>query len=263
MPERSSYAHGVPSWVDLASPDVEASVGFYGGLFGWEHVLGENPEETGGYGMFTKDGKLVAGIGPLQNPTQPPVWSTYISVDDADDVVAKATAAGGQVPMPVLDVSDQGRMAFLIDPGGAFIGVWQPLRMHGAQLVSENGAFGWNELATRDPEGAEAFYSAVFGWEPAAWPGEAMGPYTIWNVDGQPIGGMMPMGDRYPPEVPPHWMTYFLVDDTDASAATAAELGGTVAAGPFEAPGVGRIAVLNDPNGSAFSVMTPEPPAEE
>jgi predicted enzyme related to lactoylglutathione lyase len=204
MPERTSYAHGVPSWADVASPDVDASAAFYGELFGWEHMQGENAEETGGYGMFAMDGKLVAGIGPLQNPQQPPVWSTYVNVDSADDAVAKATAAGGQVAMPPMDVMDAGRMAFLIDPGGAFIGVWQAEKHHGAELVGEPGTVGWSELATREPDAARTFYPAVFGWEPADWGPEGV-EYTLWNVDGQPVGGMMAMGDRYPAEVPAHW----------------------------------------------------------
>jgi predicted enzyme related to lactoylglutathione lyase len=258
MPERSSYAHGVPSWVDVASPDVDASAAFYAGLFGWEHAAaGENPEETGGYGMFTKDGKLVAGIGPLQNSEQPPVWSTYVNVDDADDVVAKAQEAGGQVAMGPIDVMEAGRMAFLIDPSGAFIGIWQPGRHHGAELVSEPGALGWNELATRDTDAAKEFYPAVFGWVPTSWEGSEV-PYTTWNVDGQPIGGLMGMDENWPPEVPAHWMTYFIVEDADDAAAKTQELGGTVAVPPFDAPGVGRITVLKDPHGTAFSVMAPE-----
>lgn len=262
MPERTSYAHGVPSWVDVATPDVERSAAFYGGLFGWDYVAGENAEETGGYGMFMQDGKRVAGIGPLQNEQQPPVWSTYVNVDDADDVAARATDAGGQVAVPPLDVMDFGRMAFLIDPGGAFIGVWQAGTHHGADLVGEPGAFGWNELATRDTEASRAFYTAVFGWEPADWGPEGV-EYTLWNVDGQPVGGMMPMGDRYPAEVPAHWGTYFVVEDADATAAKADELGGSVVVAPFDVPDVGRVAMLNDPHGTAFAVMTPAAPPEE
>ena len=76
MPERSSYANGVPSWVDLASADVEKSVAFYGALFGWDYAAAGPAEQTGGYGRFSLRDKLVAGIGPLQNETQSPVWST-------------------------------------------------------------------------------------------------------------------------------------------------------------------------------------------
>ncbi|MFN2484556.1 MAG: VOC family protein [Candidatus Limnocylindria bacterium] len=262
MPERSSYAHGVPSWVDVASPDVDASAAFYGGLFGWEHVTGENPEESGGYSLFTKNEMVVAGIAPLQNPEQPPVWSTYVNVDDADDVVAKAQEAGGQIAFGPIDVLDAGRMAFLIDTTGAIVGIWQAGKHHGAELVSEAGALGWTELTTRDTDAAKDFYGAVFGWEAAAWEGSEL-LYTIWKVDGHGVCGMIEMDENWPQEMPSHWMTYFIVDDADDAAATAQELGGTVSVLPFDAAGVGRITVLNDPHGTAFSVLRPEPPSEQ
>jgi predicted enzyme related to lactoylglutathione lyase len=256
MSERTSYPNGVPSWVDLASPDVDASVAFYGGLLGWEHAPAGPPEETGGYGMFSLRDKLVAGIGPLQDPSQPPVWSTYIAVDDADATVAKVADAGGQVAMGPMDVMDAGRMAFLIDPAGAFVGIWQAGRHTGAELVNEPGALGWNELVCREPQTASAFYASVFGWEPA--PVQVSGhDYTVFNLDGKAIGGMMKMTDQWPEGIPSHWMTYFVVADADASALRAQELGGTVAVGPVDAAGAGRIAMISDPNETMFSIITP------
>jgi len=184
MPERSSYAHGIPSWVDLSSPDPEASAAFYGALLGWEHVPPESPEATGGYGMFTLRGKLVAGVGPLMSEDQPIVWSTYVAVDDADDVVAKARDAGGQVFIAPMDVLDAGRMAFLVDPTGGFIGLWQAGRHHGAELVNEPGALVWNELRTRDVEAAAAFYGEVLGWTTQPWADD----YQTWVNDGDVVG---------------------------------------------------------------------------
>lgn len=256
MSERTGHPNGAPSWVDVASPDVDASVAFYGGLFGWEYARAEPPEKTGGYGMFSLRGKLVAGVGPLQNPAQPAVWSTYVAVGDADATAAKATDAGGQVAMGPMDVMDAGRMAFLIDPAGAFVGIWQAARHRGAELVNEPGAVGWNELVCRDPEHARDFYASVFGWEPSL---VQMGghDYTIFNLDGKAIGGLMKMTDQWPESIPSHWMTYFVVADADASALRAEELGGAVAVGPMDAAGAGRIAMISDPNETLFSIITP------
>jgi predicted enzyme related to lactoylglutathione lyase len=256
MSERTSYPNGMPSWVDLASPDVDASVAFYGGLFGWEYAPAGPPEETGGYGMFSLRDKLVAGVGPLQNATQPPVWSTYVAVDDADATVAKAADAGGQVAMAPMDVMDAGRMAFLIDPDGAFVGIWQAARHIGAELVNEPGALGWNELVCREPQTASAFYTRVFGWEPIPLQASGQG-YTVFNLDGRAIGGMTKMADRFPEGSPPIWIPYFVVAAADASARRAEELGGTVAVGPFDVPGAGRIAMISDPNETAFSIIAP------
>ena len=253
MSERTSYAHGIPSWVDLSSPDPQASAAFYGALFGWEHVPPENPEVTGGYGMFMLRGKLVAGVGPLMSEDQPVVWSTYVAVDDADEVAAKARDAGGQVFIEPMDVLDAGRMAFLVDPTGGFIGLWQAGRHHGAELVNEPGALAWNELRTRDVDAAVAFYGDVLGWTTQPWEGD----YKTWVNDGDIVGGVTALGDEQPPEVPSHWSVAFIAQDVDASTAMTKELGGGVLVEPFDAPRVGRVAVLTDPHGAMFSIVSP------
>lgn len=255
MSERSGYPNGVPSWVDLASPDVDASIAFYSGPFGWEHAAMDPPEEAGGYGMFTLRGRLVAGIGPLRSETQPAVWNTSVAVDDADATVANVAKAGGQVAMPVLDVMDAGRVAFLIDPAGATFRIWQAGNHTGAQLVNEPGTLGWNELQCRD-SAATAFYATVFGWEPAAT--ELSGhEYTVFNLYGEAIGGLVEIDDRWPQEFPSTWMAYFAVAGADESSARAQELGGTVHVGPVDAGAAGRIAMIGDPNGTMFAIIEP------
>jgi predicted enzyme related to lactoylglutathione lyase len=254
MPERTSYPNGVPSWVDLASADVDKSVAFYGDLFGWDYAPAGPVEETGGYGMFTLHDKLVSGIGPLQNEQQPPVWSTYIAVDDTDATSAMATEAGGQIAVPAMDVMDAGRMAILIDPDGAFVGIWQAARHTGAQLVNEPGTLGWNELQCKDRDVALPFYETVFGHEPDVMSGE-FGDYTVLKVGGKVVGGLIQMNEMWPEGVPPHWHVYFVVADADATATLAKDLGGLVDIEPFDAPGVGRMSMLSDSNGTHFSII--------
>jgi predicted enzyme related to lactoylglutathione lyase len=95
----------------------------------------------------------------------------------------------------------------------------------------------------------------VFGWETHAMEMEGFGTYTIFNLDGGGIGGMVEMGEQFPETVPAHWMTYFVVADADATVAKAQELGGSVAQPAFDATGVGRIAVLSDPNATTFAII--------
>ena len=146
MSRVESYAPGTPSWVDLASPDVERSIAFYGDLFGWDAP--ELPPEAGGYRMFESGGVPVAGCGPIMMQGQPPAWTTYVSVADADAAVARVTVAGGTVLAPPMDVLDAGRMAVFSDTTGAACAVWQPRRHPGAGLVNQSGALVWNELST-------------------------------------------------------------------------------------------------------------------
>ena len=114
----ATYANGTPSWVDLGSPDIDASARFYGDLFGWTTTEPGPVEETGGYRMAQIDGKNVAGLGPAQEG-QPTVWTTYFAVDDADKTVELVTASGGMVFVEPMDVMDAGRMAICADSAGA------------------------------------------------------------------------------------------------------------------------------------------------
>lgn len=247
----NGYAAGTPIWVDLSSNDTGASARFYEGLFGWK--ADEPDEQMGGYRLFRQGGKMVAGLGPIMNPGQPPAWSTYVKVDDADAVTAKAGAASGTVLVPAMDVGEQGRMAIFQDPTGAVIGIWQTGAHRGAELFNEPVSQSWNELSTRDTEAARRFYTQVFGWEPRV-SGEGADAYTEWLVDGRSVGGMMQMRPEVPEAVPAYWLTYFAVGDCEATVARATELGGQVMVPPMTIP-QGTFSVLADPDGAAFAVI--------
>ncbi len=253
----TNFAPGTPTWVDLSTSDLEATKQFYGGLFGWTAETGDQ-EQYGGYTTFYKDGKAVAAAAPLMGEGQPVVWTTYFATDDADAVAKRVESAGGKVIAPPMDVPPHGRMAVFFDQAGAGFAVWQAAEMKGAELVGEPGAFGWAELMTRDPEGSKAFYSAVLGVGSRDVSYEGV-TYTLWEVGGQPVAGMMPMeGEMWPPELPPHWMVYFTVEDCDASAARVAELDGTVSVPPTDTA-AGRFAVVSDPQGAFFSIIKSNP----
>lgn len=261
MPMRTGYAHGVPSWVDLGTSDVEGAKRFYGAVFGWE--ADDRPTDQGvPYTMFTKGGKTVAGMGPIP-PDQaaagmPPMWNTYLNVDNVDDAIAKVTAAGGQVVMPAMDVMESGRMAFVADSTGAAFGLWQAGNHFGAELVNEHGSLGWNELLTDDIASATKFYEEAFGYR-AEVSDTPNGPYTaFWaegNVEGNAAAGMMAKNEGMGP-IPNYWGVYFGTDDVDATVGEVQANGGNVLMPGMDIPGVGRMAVVQDPQGAVFTVMT-------
>jgi uncharacterized protein len=256
MSERTSYTPGTPSWVDHGSPNLEASVDFYGALFGWDVPESENSEQTGGYRQAMVDNKPVSGMMPLMQEGQPPAWTTYISVEDAEATAAAVKEAGGSVMTEPMEVLDLGTMAIFVDPTGAVFGVWQPNTFIGAGLVNEPGALAWNELNTRDLAGAKSFYGAVFGWafEDVEFPGGA-GSYTTIELDGNPVGGILNMAERgVPEEIPPHWQVYFGVEDTDATIDRAKQRGANVMVEPIDVP-AGRFSILIDPHGASFAVI--------
>ncbi len=272
MPERDRYIPGVPCWVDSQEPDPEAVLPFYSGLFGWEFENGMPDDAEGVYYMARIRGGDVAAISSVP-PGAPPraMWSTYVAVADADASATKVRDAGGTVFMDPFDVMDAGRMAVVADPEGAMFCLWQAKENIGAKVVNEHGALNFNGLATRDPEAAEPFYNAVFGWKilplkaGPMWvlPGygdhlEEQNPGLKENMKqmGAPDGFVDVVAQITPIEAgdsdtPTHWSVTFAVDDAVATAAKAAELGGEVVAEPFDAPWT-RLAVIKDPQGATF-----------
>jgi predicted enzyme related to lactoylglutathione lyase len=280
MPERDGYIPGVPCWVDTSQPDPRASLPFYSGLFGWdfENVMPEGSE--GEYFIGRLRGGDVAAVGSTP-PGAPPTaeWNTYVWVDSADDAASRVRDAGGSVVAEPFDVLDAGRMAVFTDPEGAAFCAWQAKRTKGAAIVNEHGSLNFNGLATRDPEAAKAFYGAVFGWETLELPAGVM-----WTLPGygdhleerspglrdqmaqmgapdgfiDVVAALVPIADD-DSATPAHWTVTFAVDDVEATAAKAGELGGEVVTGPVDAPW-SRTATIRDPQGATFiaSQFVPE-----
>ena len=253
MPERNSYVQGTPNWVDLQTSDQNSAKEFYGALFGWTYV-DEAVPDGGIYSMAFIGDKTVAAIsaqGPdLAAQGVPPMWNTYLAVDDVDSTTAKVAGAGGMVAMEPFDVMDAGRMSGVMDPSGAFFMLWQAKNHIGGRLVNEPGTLIWNELQTADTATAVAFYKAVLGLE-ADTSDVGGSPYTTFKAGGEIVAGTMPPAAE---GIPSHWSIYFGTADAAATAERTKELGGSVVAGPFDTP-IGPMAVLRDPQGAFFSVF--------
>ena len=271
MPDRDGYIPGVPCWIDTSQPDPEAAATFYAGLFGWEV---ENVMPAGAPGEYLigriRGGDVAAISSIPEGAPAVATWNTYIWVDSADDAAAKARDAGGQIISEPFDVMDAGRMAVLADPEGAVFCVWQAGRHRGARVVNEHGSLNFNNLNTRDPERAKAFYGAVFGWRTI----ELDGGFEMWTLPGyaehlelgdpdlrkrmKEVGAPEGFADvvasivTLGADAPAHWDVTFAVDDADATAAKAGELGGSVLVAPFDAPWV-RTPVIADPAGAVFT----------
>jgi predicted enzyme related to lactoylglutathione lyase len=252
--EMTSYTPGTPCWIDLGSPDPAASADFYSALLGW--TVEDLGPEAGGYRMCRLRGKPVAGLGPQQQPGVPPYWTTYISVSDVENTTQAVRDAGGQVFVEPMEIMDAGRMAVFADSTGAPVSAWQPNQHIGSALVNETGTVCWNELNTRAPDKAKQFYADVFRWGAQDQQMDSM-TYTEWKNGDRTVAGMMVMDERWPADVPSHWMTYFAVDDADASAAMVSDRGGSVLVPPTDIP-PGRFSVVQDPHGASFGIIKPQ-----
>ncbi|WP_328321646.1 VOC family protein [Streptomyces sp. NBC_00388] len=253
------YKPGTPCWLDLMVPDQQAAIDFYRDLLGWQGEIG--PAEQGGYAVCTLKGKPVAGImkamtpdGKVPDPMPPTVWTTYLATDSIDATVKAVTDARGTVVAGPMDVMELGRMAVVADPTGAVFGLWEARSFNGAGIVNEQGALIWNELSTDDIPAAGAFYSSILPVSAGASGHPDAGGYTEFQVDGRAVGGMKDMANL-PPGTPPNWLPYFHVDDVDSVQAAAVRAQGSVMAPAFDMV-AGRMAVLADPQGGVFAVIT-------
>jgi predicted enzyme related to lactoylglutathione lyase len=267
MSRRDTYPAGVPCFVDTLTPDLDAAMSFYGGIFGWEFAGPGPMPGDGSYYVARVDGDDVAGIGTLPAAgaaPPPPAWNTHVSVDSADDAVAHARAAGGTVLVEPFDAPPAGRLAVICDPAGGVFTVWEAGIRPGAGRVNEHSAWAMSLLTTPDVEGAKAFYGEMFGWQ-----AEAFGPFWVFRLPGY-VGGevqqpvprdvvaAMTAGNRTPPTAAT-WSVDFWIADADGAAAAAPQLGGSVIAEPFdEAPF--RRAVLAGPDGAVFAISQPQYP---
>lgn len=250
----TAWLPGTPCWVDLSVSDVDQAVTFYGELLGWDVDINPEPE-FGGHGNFKLDGRDVAGVGPAQQPGQPPAWLTFLATDDLDRTAGKITDAGGSVlPPGKLPIGEFGTMIVATDPSGAVFGMWQAGTSIGAQVANVPGAMAWNENLSRDFEGNKKFYTEVFGYSYGDMSGEGFN-YATLDLNGAPVGGIGELPPDTPAEAPPNWLTYFGVADTDAAVEKLRELGGSVLAPPFDTS-AGRIAIVTDNQGAPFGVVS-------
>jgi predicted enzyme related to lactoylglutathione lyase len=237
-------------WADLASSDAVGAKEFYSAIFGWAYndlPMGEGQA----YSMCLLGGRQACALHGM-TMGQPPHWSAYIALENADAGAANAKELGASVLMEPFDVFDSVRLAVLQDPTGAVISLCQPLNNKGFQVADEHGAVCWNEHNTRDTEKAAAFYTDLLGWTKFTHEGPMT--YTEFSNNGKEVAGMMQIQPEWGPDVPPHWLVYFSVADVDASVERIKELRGRVLAGPMSIPDGGRFAVIMDPQGAVFGI---------
>jgi len=241
-------------WIELHTSDQNAAKSFYGALFAWEaHDNPMGPNDF--YTMFKLQGRHAAAGCTLRPDERsqgvPPHWMLYIAVANTDATAAKAQQLGGKVLAPPFDVMDAGRMAVVQDPTGATFCVWQPKNDPGIGIAQVAGTLCWADLSTSDVKRAAAFYSGLFGWQLTTDPKDPSGYLHIKN--GEHFIGGIPPALYY--KLPPHWLAYFQVEDVDATASKAKQMGANLYLPPKTMEGVGRFSVIADPQGAVFAIF--------
>lgn len=250
------FTPGTFNYVDLVARDIARIRPFYEALFGWSYA-----EQTshGGppYGMFARDGKTAAGVGQMSaemiEAGTPSTWNTYVTVDDLAATEAKVRELGGTLLFETITIPGAGKTNWVRDPEGAVLALWEPMGHAGSDVVNVPGSFCWNERATRDLAGFEAFYGALFGWRFVNDDNPHGTVRMIHNAAGREQGHALVMTEAWG-DFPPSWAVYFAVEDCNAAVERAVDLGGQVNVPRIDIA-VGRFSNLSDPDRASFYVI--------
>lgn len=253
------------AWMVINTSDPAGAAGFYRRLFGWS--VHESPV---GQLLTTAAGAPLGSLLDHRQNTfakkEPVNWLPFVKVNDVDAAARRVNELGGKVWIEPYDVGIA-RIALIRGATREAIGLWQsPVDSTGIAVVSDPEALGWFELVTPEPEKATAFYRALLGWRI----GDEGGYTFVGNADAQ-FGGIVKLEGDWEDyafmqalgrvrggklNVPPHWMVFFAVDDCDAVVDEAEALGAFVMSRPEPLHTVGTFAVLRDPQGVYFSILS-------
>jgi predicted enzyme related to lactoylglutathione lyase len=282
MLARNGFPPGVPCWIDLIQADVDATMAFYAGLFGWTYQVRTPEDAPFRYAYALVDGQIAAAVGtPPPGQAAPDGWTSYVWVDSADATAAAVEANGGKILSPPADIPRAGRSALCADPEGAVFGLWQAAENRGIQATNLPGSWNFSELHTADPAGAERFYGAVLGWVRERFEvpsGEDIGSYFRMPGYGDFLAESDPeIRERQAADQAPggfadavavlgpdegagnRWGTIFAVADADAAFARATELGATVVSPLVDTPYT-RQGAVRDPQGAELTLSEYRPP---
>jgi len=249
-----SYTPGRFVWFEHCSNDIAKARTFYEKLFGWNTELMAMPGSES-YPVIHNGDNGIGGYAqaPAGTPTR---WLSYLSVSDVDSAYKAALAAGAKSLMGPMDYGSAGRAATVADPTGGVFSLWRGAEGDPTETeTTPPGGWIWNELATQDAKSALAFYEKAFGFSHDAMP-MPDGTYFILKQSDKGRAGLYKAKDAM---MPTQWTPYVCVDDADATSAKAKSLGATVVVPPTDIPGVGRLALFNDPQTASIAILKPDP----
>lgn len=256
MPTIEHFAPGEFCWVEVAASDQTAAKSFYGALFGWtakDVPIGENDF----YSLMELQGRVAAGAYSMRQDERaaglPSHWKLYVAVANAEEAVKKSAQLGGKVIDAPFKIGDRGTAAVIQDPTGAVLFLWQGDKRPGIGVTGEPGAFCWADLNTPDQQRAKTFYEGLFGWKLEPGQGKESGYLHI--VNGENYIGGVPQAEPGSAHHPPHWLVYFAVSDVDKTFQVATEMNASSLLGPVDFEGVGRVAIVADPQGAVFALF--------
>jgi uncharacterized protein len=236
-------------WHENLSSDVEAARSFYSKLLGWEYEAFKPGEMD--YMMISSGGATHGGFWPEPPQGAQAGWQGHVLVDDVDGAAERASKLGATILNGPMDMPEVGRFALIQDPQGAVISAYAAA---GDSPVGE-GVFVWDELSSPDVDASKRFYTEVFGWTSDDQDMGGGVTYTIFSKGETQVAGLMKQVAQTAGQ-PAEWHPYIGVEDVDATAEKGVGLGATLLVPGTDIPGMGRFAMLTDPNGAMFGIFS-------
>jgi predicted enzyme related to lactoylglutathione lyase len=239
---------GGPLWANLLAAEPGRASDFYGRLFGWTTCERDALE-------FRLHDEPVAGCAKSPGGAErPDRWTLYLATPDVDATIERVVEAGGRVIAPAHDIGRLGRAAFVVDPGRAAVGLWEPLAHRGLALVAEPGAPCWFELHTSNYDACLRFYETALGWPVRPMAGDPAPRYATHGKAHSQRAGIRDTSALPGGGLTPGWTIFFGTTSCERSMQEIEALGGAVLA-PVEESPTGRMVTVADPMGAAFHLV--------
>lgn len=241
-------------WHGIISTNVEGAKRFYPEVLGWKTQKMQMGDEEGV--MFAAaDG--IPRVHLMAPPMEgvPSHWDSYLRVEDVDASTKKALAGGGKQLVPPTDIPP-GRFSVVATPSGAALSLFHEADVEGAQNApGGEGSIHWTELHSKNIEADIKWLISTFGFRIDKMPMPDVGTYYILKSGDAMAGGAMSSAT---PDAPAYFLTWVAVADCDAALKRVKSNGGQGLTEPSDYPGVGRMAVVQDPAGAVFGIIKPE-----
>lgn len=250
---------GTPIWFELNTADEAKARHFYAATIGWTIARSPMPEHDAYLIASAPDGAAIAGITiPPANVPSLPDWSIYFGTSDVDAAATRVRELGGSIQAEPMDIPGIGRFAVARDPQQVSFMLMTGVSPDPSSAFIQGSHHGhgvWIELATPVPQGALAFYGALFGWtREGAMPMGPMGDYVFLGSGETRPGAVMSSETT---GAPARWNWYAYVPDIDAAIAATTRLGGVLLQGPDQIPGGDYSANIGDPTGAQIGMVGP------
>ncbi|MEZ7788236.1 VOC family protein [Actinomyces naeslundii] len=243
---------GFPCWIELYTPDIDASAAFYRNLLGWEITPAEPGEP-----LTTEvhhDGRLIGSFEPAEEAHGDPGWRVSFMVDDVRTAAGAVERAGGNVVVEPTRVTETMAYALASDPDGNVVGLLEDEDC-GGPYPYQAGMPVWFDVLAGDLEVSERFYREAAGWPTRRLTiADQEQDFYTSVVGGRSVSGVGRAG-YFGEEIPSRWRIYFGVEDADAAARRVRELGGAVIVEPIDFT-FGRMVEVADPHGARFLLTT-------